>query len=197
MATRSVSFSGWSAMRYFFIPIDSNWKSPVVSPRPKSSYVSLSSSGILSVSSSPSALRIASGTRGLSLPRSATHSFSTVSVLRPRKSILSRPTGSTKCPSYCVVRSLSSAPGASDAPFPLPFAPPLSGVGMTGSVSAIGSREMMTPQACTPGWRMQPSSRPARSMSLWTTGSSELNADSRSGDSLRAFLKVIFGVSGT
>ena len=170
-------------MSHFFMPGDSNWKRPVVSPRLKSAYVSLSSSGILSVSSSPAAFRIAFGTRGLSLPRSATHSFSTVSVLRPRKSIFRRPTGSTKCPSYCVVSSLSPPPVPFPVPrSPFPFLPPFSGVGMTGRVSAIGSREMMTPQAWTPGWRMHPSRRPARSMSLWTTGSSELNAATRSGE---------------
>ena len=74
---------------------------------------------------------------------SATHSFSTVSVLRPRKSIFRRPTGSTKWPSYCVQSSDSS------------------GVGITGSVSMSGSREMRMPQAWMPGWRMQPSRRAA------------------------------------
>ena len=136
------------------MPSDSNWNRPVVSPRPKSAYVSASSSGILSVS--------------MSIPRnclmSDTHSFSTVSVLRPRKSILRRPTGSTKCPSYCVVRSDSFS------------------VGITGSVSISGSREMITPQACTPGWRMEPSRRAARSISAWTVGSGELNAATSSGE---------------
>ena len=158
MATRSVSFVGWSAISHFFMPSDSNWKIPVVSPRPNSLYVSWSSSGILSGSRQPSGPRRNSGTRGLLGPRIATHSFSTVSVLSPRKSILSSPTGSTKCPSYCVVKS--------DSP----------SVGITGSVSISGSREMMTPQAWTPGWRIPPSSFFARSMRRCTVGSGDSNA---------------------
>ena len=192
-------------MSHFFMPGDSNWKSPVVSPRLKSAYVSLSSSGMRSGSSSPEALRIAAGTRGLSFPNSATHSFSTVSVFNPKKSIFKRPTGSTKWPSYCVVKSLSpvSAPRS-----PLPFFPPFSGVGMTGSVSTMGSREMMTPQAWTPGWRMHPSSLAARAISVWTMGSGELNDATSSGEKSLfgapclsvgevADLKETFGVLGT
>ena len=49
-------------------------------------------------------------------------------------------------------------------------------VGITGSVSMSGSREMITPQACTPGWRMEPSRCAARSIRAWTVGSGELNA---------------------
>ncbi len=37
MATRSVNRSGWSDISHFFMPSDSNWNKPVVSPRPKSS----------------------------------------------------------------------------------------------------------------------------------------------------------------
>ena len=49
-------------------------------------------------------------------------------------------------------------------------------VGITGSVSVSGSREMMTPHAWTPGWRIPPSSRLARSMRRCTVSSSELKA---------------------
>ena len=85
MATRSSNRLGSSARRCFFIPSDSNWNSPVVSPRAKSSKVSLSSIGMLSMS--------------ISTPRNswmlARHALSTVSVFRPKKSIFSRPIGST------------------------------------------------------------------------------------------------------
>ncbi len=68
---------------------------------------------------------------------------------------------------------------------------------MTGSVSIKGSREMMTPHACTPGCRTDPSNRAARSIRRWTTGSFDPKAASRSGEALRALANVILGVSGT
>ena len=99
-----------------------------MSPRWKTRNVAGSSSGI--------------DERSTSSPRTslivARHSLKTVSVLRPRKSIFSRPIGSTKWPSYCVF--------ISDSP----------SVGMIGSESMSGSREMRMPQAWTPGWRTDP-----------------------------------------
>ena len=154
--------------------------------------MSLSSSGILSGSRKPSAPLNASGTRGLFAPSKLTHSFSTVRVFKPKKSIFRSPTGSTKCPSYCVVKSFSPDSAAESSFFPL-----RSGVGITGSVSISGSREIIMPHAWTPGWRMEPSKCAARSIRRWIIGSLDSNAAFRSGASLRAFAKLIFGVSGT
>jgi hypothetical protein len=74
---------------------DSNWKIPSVRPRDSRSYGAGSSSGIDSMSiRSPPASAM-----------DATASSMTVSVLRPRKSIFSRPTFSTLVMSHCVVSS--------------------------------------------------------------------------------------------
>ena len=60
-------------------------------------------------------------------------------VRSPKKSILIKPIGSTKCPSYCVVIKLSPS------------------VGIIGIWSVSGSRLIRIPQACTPVWRIEPS----------------------------------------
>ena len=169
MATRSSKRLGRRERRWAFMPSDSNWKRPSVSPREKSSKVSLSSIGILSMSTS----------RPWDSLMEARQALRTERVLRPRKSIFSRPMGSTKCPSYCVVMRLSPA------------------VGMMGMVSISGSRLMMMPQACTPMLRVVPSRRMASSRMRRFWGSSPSSNSASLGFSLKALAKVIFGVSGT
>ncbi len=63
--------------------------------------------------------------------------------------------------------------------------------------SVNGSRLIKIPQACTPVWRTEPSSVSANLIVLAISGLSEDFSFFRSGFSLNAFLKVIFGASGT
>ena len=75
------------------MPDDSNWNTPVASPRASISYVFLSSIGSAAMSRSPissTALSITSRLR------------------RPRKSIFSRPSASTSPPVNCVTSSWSA-----------------------------------------------------------------------------------------
>ena len=92
MAIKSSSRFGSRSLRYLFIPVDSNWNIPVVSPLLNNSKVLLSSSGIVSI-----LISIPFDFFMLSMA-----SLIIDSVLRPRKSILRRPTDSTWLPSYCV-----------------------------------------------------------------------------------------------
>ena len=170
MATRSSSPLGLSARKCFFIPSDSNWKSPVVSPRWNNSIVSLSSAGSASTSTS--------------MPRNsfmlAKHSLITVSVLSPRKSIFRSPSDSTKWPSYCVVRS--------DSP----------SVAITGVVSRSGSRLMMMPHACTPLFLTEPHSSSARRSTRFVSSVPWSRSLRRSGLASYAFSNFLMvGSKGT
>ena len=78
---------------------------------------------------------------------------STPRVRRPRKSIFSRPSSGVKCPSYWVM-----------------MPPPLVSRFM-GTWSAMGSRQMMVAQACTPSPRTWPSMDFAASMTAFTSSS--------------------------
>ena len=151
------------------MPGDSNWNKPVVSPREKSLKVSSSSNGI------SSSWRVMC----LDFLMFSRHVLMMESVRSPRKSILIKPMGSTKCPSYCVVIRLSPS------------------VGMMGMWSVSGSRLMRIPQAWMPVCRTEPSSVSANWMVLAISGFCECFSFSRSGFSSYAFFKVIFGVSGT
>ena len=156
MATRSSKRLGWSARRCFFIPGDSNWNNPVVSPRENSSKVSLSSRGISSASSVTCFDFLIFSRQVLMIDN----------VRNPKKSIFIKPIGSTKCPSYCVVIKLSPS------------------VGITGMWSVSGSRLIRIPQACTPVCRTEPSKISASRMVFAIRGLGELFSFSRSGFSL-------------
>ena len=88
---------------------------------------------------------------------SASVSLMTVSVVRPRKSILSMPAFSSAVMSYCVTMTRSSSP--------LPE--PLDACVQMGTNSSSGPGAMTTPAACTPVWRDSPSSEIAKSSSCW------------------------------
>jgi hypothetical protein len=87
--------SGRIFIRMSFIPPDSNWKMPSVSPRQKIPKTFGSSRGSFSGSTSlPVLARTRSRARWI-----------VVSVRRPRKSIFISPTFSQVGPSHCVIRS--------------------------------------------------------------------------------------------
>ena len=155
----------------FFMPPDSNWKMPLVSPRRKSSSTRWSSRGILSRSSgsstvSPAAARLASASRPTARKISSAGSVSRISffansivesVRSPRKSILRRPTFSQVGPSHCV--TASSAPPAAR---------------QSGTMSSSGRVATMTPAACTPWLRAWSSSPRAWSNTRAIFGSAEI-----------------------
>src|SRR5665647_217313 len=76
------------------MPDDSNWKTPVASPRASIAYVFLSSSGIFPMSRPP--------------PMSVTALSITSRLRRPRKSIFSRPSASIVFIENCVTISWSA-----------------------------------------------------------------------------------------
>ncbi len=80
-----------------------------------------------------------------------TASWITVSVFRPRRSILSMPTFSSGPISYW--QMMASSPNAAAAPLP--------GAVQTGTYSDSGPGAMTTPAACTEACRESPSIRDA------------------------------------
>ena len=156
MATRSSKRFGCNARRCFFIPGDSNWNSPVVSPRENS----------LNVSSSSRGISFSSRTRCLDFLMFSRQVLMMERVRNPRKSILISPIGSTKWPSYCVVMRLSPS------------------VGMIGIWSVSGSRLIRIPQACTPVCLTEPSSVSAKCIVFDISGFGESFSLARSGFSL-------------
>ena len=138
MAMRSGSTVGLSSRRYFCMPGDSNWKVAMVLPSANNLYVSSSSMGIWSMSTS-SPLCVLRMLDSVSLIM--------VSVIRPRKSILISPTDSMTCPSYSVTMMSS--------PLSRSFTV------ASGAKFVRSSAPIITPQACTPTWRMVFSNSPA------------------------------------
>ena len=118
---------------------DSNWNTPAVRPARSCRYVSGSSSG--STSRSGRVPDVAS--------MSPSASWMIVSVVRPRKSILSIPVFSSAFMSYCVTTIDSSS---REPPEPLELCV------HTGTYSSSGPGAMTMPAACTPAWRESPSS---------------------------------------
>ena len=101
-----------------------------------------------------------------------------VSVFRPRKSNLTRPTASTSSLSSCVTT----------------LVPPSSQY--SGAKSVNGPGEMTTPPACFPAFRTRPSSDFARSMIAATSSSSRYMLAS-SAESSSAFSSVMPISNGT
>ncbi len=129
IAITSSNSVGLSSRRYRFMPLDSNWNTPVVSPRPSSAKVFSSSRGI--------SLRLISVLYTRLIIRSA--SLMMVKLLRPKKSILSKPSSS-----ICPIGNCAAT---------TPFCAISSGTYSTRLSGAI-----TTPQACTPWLRTVPSS---------------------------------------
>ena len=119
---------------------DSNWNTPAVRPARSCRYVSGSSNG--------SSSRFGRVPDVASMSPSA--SWITVSVVSPRKSILSIPDFSSAFMSYCVTTTDSSP--LAEPPAPLEFCV------HTGTYSSSGPGAMTMPAACTPAWRDNPSS---------------------------------------
>ncbi len=134
MAIMSSKTVGFSSRKYRFIPADSSWNTPVVSPRWNNLKVSSSSSGILA--------RSISVLYTFLIIRKAL--LIIVKFERPKKSILSRPISSTGPIGYCVATT--------------PFCDISTGANFT-----ISSGAITTPAACTPWLRIVPSRRIAKS----------------------------------
>ena len=126
----SSRLDGLSSTQTRFMPSDSSWNTPSVSPRPSMSYVRASSSGIVARSKSGFVVRLISSLAA----------FITVRLRRPRKSNLSRPMRSTMFMSYCVLTSLS---------------PSLT----SGTWSVSGFFEITTPAACVDACAREPFDR--------------------------------------
>ena len=125
------------------MPADSIWKTPAVRPSRMSLKISGSSKGISStLMSTPWFARMLASALEM-----------TVSVRRPRKSILSRPMSATEWPSYWVIST-----------------PPLVST-LVGTWSLTGVGAMRTAQAWTPSPRCRPSIESAASMMLLISGS--------------------------
>ena len=143
-ATTCLYSRGFMFLMVAVMPPDSTWKTPAVWPEPMSSKILGSSKGI--------------SASLMSMPQVALMFFLaleiTVSVRRPRKSILSRPMSATMWPSYWVIST-----------------PPLVS-SFVGTCSLTGSRQMRTAQACTPSPRVRPSMASAVSMTCFASGSS-------------------------
>uniref|UniRef100_A0A6J7NAR3 Unannotated protein n=1 Tax=freshwater metagenome TaxID=449393 RepID=A0A6J7NAR3_9ZZZZ len=107
------------------IGVDSSWNTPIVSPRPSSSYVRASSSESPSTSKSGSCLCWIIFTVSVMTSR----------FLSPRKSILRRPSSSTPFISYCVTIGEFSG------------LPPGSGLRWIGRYSVSGPRVITTAAA--------------------------------------------------
>ena len=127
-APKSSNTVGFKSLTSFFIPPDSSWNTPSVSPLFKRSKVSGSSSGILFISRSiPWRILIKSRV-----------SLMIVRVSSPRKSIFKRPSFSMCTIGYCVVVVFSFE----------------SAIGI---ISSSGLCEIITPAACVPTWFLSPS----------------------------------------
>ncbi len=137
-----MSPDGLSSTQTRFIPSDSSWNMPSVSPRLIISYVFASSSGIVAMSKSEFTVRRISSIAA----------FITVRLRRPRKSILSSPTRSTMFMSYCVLTVLSP-------------------IFTSGTWSVSGFFEITTPAAWVDALRASPSIEAAVSSSLRICGS--------------------------
>src|SRR5947199_340875 len=101
----------------------------------------------------------------------------TVSVVSPRKSILSRPMVSRSSIAYCVVISSLL-------------------LLYSGTISCKGWGEITTPAAWVEAWRASPSRRPATSINSATRGSRSLSCRI-SGDCASASFSVMFRTLGT
>ena len=135
-ATTCLYSVGFMFLIVAVMPADSTWKTPAVWPEPMSLKISGSSKGISSSL--------------MSMPKFflmfALALEITVSVRRPKKSILSRPMSATVWPSYWVIST-----------------PPLVS-SLVGTCSLTGSRQIRTAHACTPSPRVRPSIESAVSM---------------------------------
>ena len=129
MAIRSAKTVGFKALMCFCIPGDSYWNTPTVSPRWKSSYVFSSSKGKFSGSNSIPCLAFTILT--VSLIR--------VKVFNPKKSIFSKPALSTTELSNWVQYISESFAKA------------------TGTNLVMSSGVIITPHACIPVLRTDPS----------------------------------------
>ena len=133
MAIKSSKTVGFKSFMCFCIPGDSYWKIPTVSPRWNNSYVSLSSNGKFSGSSSIPCLALTI----------FTVSLISVKVFSPKKSIFSKPALSTTELSNCVTYKSESLAVA------------------TGTKLVISSGVIITPHAWIPVFLTEPSSTQA------------------------------------
>ncbi|OQA03329.1 MAG: hypothetical protein BWY68_00764 [bacterium ADurb.Bin400] len=143
MAIMSSKTDGLSSFRYRFIPSDSSWKTPVVSPRDNNSYVDRSLSVRVSMLRSISCI--------FRMIRKAF--WIIVKFVKPRKSIFNKPKCSIGFIEYSVTTEMS----------------PLA-ASWRGRYSVNGSLEITTPAAWTDACRTTPSSLDAISMHCLTCG---------------------------